>query len=344
MIVSCESWNLHRLGDHLKLPPIVMSFWLAMATIVALLAPSLCLHDPKPLVLVFCPGQPNYGSELARLIDEDGRVDARILVLETEELFEAMIHFPNVKAIIASLAKEEHRDFGKSIDWFFHQGGGVVGLGFAGSYGSTGSAANDTFPLMANDCKAGEYDPKRKAFTLTLIKGEPHEMTQGLSDFTVFAQRIVLSLNITTSSYWPRKPEGGEWRVLYRDSIYGAPAVVAFRENGSSVTFATFGGEDFNRSSAYYGLFTQSEEFGTLFTNAVYWVWTNENRYEECMEKAAALAEDRRISEEDVLKAAEETAGRLKMDRIIQVILTLLLASISSAAILWYGILRSPGP
>jgi len=315
-----------------------------MATIVALVAPSLSSDVPKPLMLVFCPGQPNYGSELARLIDEDGRVDAKILVLQTEELFEAMIYFPNVKAIIVSLAKEEPRHFGKSIDWFFHQGGGVVGLGFAGSYGSTGSAANNTFPLMANNCKPGEYDPTRKAFSLTLIKDQPHEMSQGLSDFTASTQRIVLSLNISTSSYWPRKPEVGDWTVLYRDSIYDAPAVVAFKDNGSSVTFATFGGEDFNRSYAYYGLFTQSEEFRTLFTNAVHWVWTNESRYEESMEKAATLAEDRRISEQEVLGAAEETAGRLKRDRIIQISLTLVLASVSSAAILWIGILRSLKP
>lgn len=318
-----------------------MSMWFGVIAVLLLTTTCLSLDDPKPLILIYSPGQPNYGNELARIIRQDPRVDAQTLILESGDLFETMIYFPQVKLIVVSLAEERPQRFVESINWFFNQGGCILGLGFAGSYGSTLAAANLTFPLFANDYKSGKYDPRNRVVSQTFIKDQPHAISEGLSGFTIAAQRLILSWNITTGAYWPRRPEQGDWTVLYRDSAYGAPAVVAYKGNGSSVTFATFGGEDFERGFGYYGHFTASEEFRTLFSNSVNWLWKVEHRYNDSMAEAIAFFEDRREFEQQVQENASYQMEKSGKSRMVQIILTLVLAVSSSLLIYWAVLVRS---
>jgi len=201
--------------------------------IIILLIAAICLpsirglSDPatRPLILIYTPEQPGYGNALASMIAEDDRLDADILVLQSQDLFRSMIYLPYVKVIVVSLFKENPpQEWGEDINWFFGQGGGVVGLGFAGSCRATGNASRLAFPLFANESRAGSYDPRKKSFTITFVKGQPHEISEGLSDFSINAQKICLSWRVAERRYLPQKPDRGSWTVLYRDSAYGAPA------------------------------------------------------------------------------------------------------------------------
>ena len=124
-------------------------------------------HASGPLILVFTPGQPAFGQELANIIREDGRLDAEIVVLTNEALFEAMLYLPRLKLVIVSLAEDFPRPSWDDMSWFFQEGGGMLGLGFAGSTTSTFNASTNAFPLFANDYKSGRYEPQRKRFVQT---------------------------------------------------------------------------------------------------------------------------------------------------------------------------------
>ncbi len=313
---------------------------LALATVI-LFPPGLPDGGPKPLILVYCDRQPGYGRELARLLVDDRRIDAEMVLLETEELFEAMIYHPYVKVIVVSLCRDESRGFGDSINRFFEEGGGIVGLGFVGSWRSSGNASKLAFPLWGNENKAGAYDPKKKLFTHRFIKEEAHQVTEGVGDFTSVAPPLlVLSYNLTAETYWPRRPEHGDWRVLFRDSLYGAPAIVAYEANGTSVTFATFGGDDFERSHSYYGHFASLDEFRTLFTNAVYWVWTQENRYESSLARSTSFFDHARQRSQEIRDKAQEASERRDMANTLRIALTFLLAAAASLGVYWAGFLK----
>ncbi len=314
--------------------------WVVLWAMVLAISPSLSLDEVQPLVLVFTPEQTGYGNQLATLIREYGTIDSQILVIDSEDLFETMIHFPYVRVIVVSLAEDGMRDSMESLNWFFNEGGGVVGLGFAGSSTASGPASQNAFPLFANDYRSGKYDPQKKRFSQTFVKDEVHEISDGLTDFTIAAQRLVVSWNKSTGKHVPKGPEVGDWTVLYRDSVCRAPAIVAYEGNGTSVTFATFGGEDFERGSGYYGLFSATEEFRTLFARAVDWVWRRERKYQSSIVEAERLFEARREKEKDVRERASEESRESEKARLIQVALTVALAAVSCIAIYWVALLR----
>lgn len=314
-----------------------------------LLPPSLFLitllatcHASGPLILVFTPGQPAFGQELATIIRQDGRLDAEITVLTNEALFEAMLYLPRVKLVIISLAKDSPRPSWEDMGWFFREGGGMLGLGFAGSTTSTFNASTSAFPLFANDYKSGRYDPPRKRFIQTFLKEQEHEITHGLGDFEAPAQRIVLSYNSSTGEYLPRQPESGEWQVLYRDAAFGAPVVVAYQEAGASVTFATYGGEDFNRSFGHFAIFSRTEEFLSLFLNSAEWIWNRESKYEDSVSAADSHLEELSRRKDEIRAEAQDQLDRAATRRLITGSLTLLIAAASCVAIYWAVLVR-PG-
>ena len=294
-------------------------------------------------MVIFTPGQPDFGGVLADIIREDGRIDGDVIVLDSEGLFEAMIRFPHVKLVVVSLAEEVMMSSWESMLWFFDGGGGLVGLGYAGSLGSTSRAAESAFPLFGNDYKSGKYDPQRKRFTQTFLVDEPHIISEGLGDFSPPAQRLILSTNLSTGEYSERRPGEGELSVLYRDAVYSAPVLVAYQGNGTSVTFATFGGEDYERSFGYHGIFAQSEEFTTLFTNAVSWVWEGESRYEGHLNGADEFYSRLRVSDEEVKSRAEELERASKRNRTARALITIAAALLSSYLLYWALLVRPKG-
>jgi len=294
-----------------------------------------------PMVIVYTPTAPDYGEYLGSLIEGDGRFDAEILVLTDSRDFNLMMHHPRVKAAVVGLNSDGNQNIGITLEWFFRKGGGMVGLGFAGSGLATGMASEVVFPIFANAYQNGEFDRDSRAFKLTHLKREEDVISEGLGDFTVSDAKLVLSVDPSSKEFVAREPTSGDYRVLYVDSLVGAPTVVKFQDGGVSVTFAGYAAVDSAGSFGYYGKFADSPEFRALFRNALHWVWTNERKYAESMEFAGGYAV-RRQEDEDLRKQAEERERKASTARLIQMMLTISVAGAAVLGIYWVTFVRAP--
>lgn len=285
-----------------------------------LLSFRLCVAEQRPLILIFSPAAPAYGHELQRILEEDGRFDAEVTVLTSSEAFNLMMHYPTVKVGIVALGGDANRNISSTLRWFFRQGGGLVGLGFAGSEASVDIASKEVFPIFGNSYKMGAFDMTTRSYATRQIRDEEDDISRGLADFTLSDQKLVLSVDPATKAYVARAPEEGEYKVLYRESTTGAPSVVKYQNGGYSVTFASFAGTD-DPGSSYFGHFAGSDEFRALFTNAVDWVWNAESKYSRSMAEALTY-EDRMEQKRLIRQQADErdrNAERVWMMRAIVV-------------------------
>jgi len=289
--------------------------------IVLIISPCGWTAGPRPILLIYCPAAPNYGLELANLIQQDGRVEAEVQTIQSLDLFRTMLYFPTVKAAVVTLpidTKQSGLDL--ALEWFFSQGGGLVGLGFAGSRAATGNVSETVFPIFGTGYRAGTLDPKTRKFSMSHTKEEDDEISEGLQDFTVPDHKIVLSLNATTNLYAPKRPAVGEYKVLFREKNTGAPSIVKYRNRGVSVTFASFGADDYEAGYNYYGRFTNTTEFRTLFTNAVSWVWNSESKFATSLAKASEHYEESRRDLARIKEEAEKLRERSKNAKLIRTI------------------------
>lgn len=308
--------------------------------VIALLSLQSCFSQVQPIVLIYSPGAPDYGHELEQLIVEDTGVDADILVLEDPDLLKMLIHFPNIKAVVVPLAVASNEGIGPSLEWFFSEGGGLIGMGFAGYKLTTGNASETVFPLFGNSYKSGKYDTKTKTFTMTHLKEEEDEISEGVSDFTLSAQKLFLSMDPHTGKYLPRFPDQGEYKVLFREEGTGAPSMIKSENKGVSITFACFGGDDFERGVNYFGRFTNTTEFRKLFTNSFNWIWANENKYEAAISEAKDYFERR---EQEILEyrdAADKIRMKVNNARLIRTVLTITFAAGAITCVYWITFVR----
>ncbi len=290
--------------------------------------------ESAPVILIYSPGAPLYAQELGRLIEEDGRIEADIRIVHSSDVFSVMLHYPTVKLAIVALYVSANQNIGSALDRFFSRGGALIGLGFAGSVQATGRAAETVFPIFGNHYIAGVFDTASRSFRMSHLKVQEDEISDGLGNFTVPDQKLVLSVDPVTKAYLPRTPPEGEYKVLYRELSSGAPSVVRYHNRGASVTFACFAGDDTEKGFSYFGRFTSTPEFRTLFTNAVYWAWNNEKRYEAAMSWSSGHAQ--RLREiEDAAERARERRRRREYGRILQVALTAILSAAAAIGVYW---------
>lgn len=103
-----------------------------------------------------------------------------------------------------------------------------------------------------------------------------------------------------------------------------------------------FGGDDYDWAFNYFGQFAGRYEFRTLFTNAGYWVWSNERRYDKHMAQAEVFAED---AKQDALKVKEEAEGlkaRARNARTMRMALIAAAVAIACIGIYWVTFVRVP--
>ncbi len=298
--------------------------------------------DDRPLILIYSPKVRNYSLELKRLIDEDPRVDADVEVLETPQILRVKMYFPNVKMVIVALATSINEQLGPTLEWFFSQGGGLVGLGFAGMRVATVNASEKVFPIFGSAYITGTYDPGQKKFVISHLKNEADLISEGIGDFAISDHKVILSFNSSSNSYLPRYPEEGEHSVLYKDVKSGAPTIVKYQNVGVSVTFACFGGDDFERGPSYHGHFTGTEEFKKLFTNAVAWVWGTEEKYAKSTEEAARYFEEADEERQSALQEGRDLERQARNRRTSRSIIILTMAFIGVLAVYWLTFARVP--
>jgi hypothetical protein len=244
-----------------------------------------------------------------------------------------MLYFPHVKVVV--YVPNEHRNeaLGEHLEDFFAGGGGLVGMGFAGWQITTDNASRTVFPLNATSYLSGKYDRGVGAYNHYLYLDQDHEIVQGLGNFTAHTQKIIMTTAKGSGALIPPEPTG-KLTVVYREPGKDAPAVVVYEDSGVSVTFGGFAGDSIERVPTYYGLFTSQEEFRTLFTNSVIWVWENEDRYDAtladaCDQFAVGSADRSTVIEE--AKAAENRRANFQMARSV-VVVTLVIAGIAVVA------------
>jgi len=320
---------------------------IATCTILLLVALGPCswAAQSKPLLVIYCPSAPNYGQELARLIQEDGRLEAEIQTVGSLDIFKTMLYFPTVKAAIVTLPIDNKQSgLDSALEWFFSQGGGLVGIGFAGSETATGNVSQTVFPIFGTGYRPGTLDPKTRRFTMSHAKEEDDEISNGVQDFTMPDHKIVLSFNAANNSYAPKSPAVGEYKVLFREKSSGAPSIVKYRNKGVSVTFASFGADDYQVGYNYFGRFTNTTEFRTLFTNAVSWVWNAESKYNTSMTKAAEYYAESRQDLVKVKAEAERIQTKSKQAKLLRTIMTLVVAGAACIAVYYVTFVKAPKP
>lgn len=264
--------------------------------------------DALPIVLIYSQGGLGYGNELAEMVRSDPRLDARVVVLSDPELFKSMIYFPYVKVVVGVFNADKDEALGEHIINFFEDGGGVVGLGFAGWRSTTGNASRDVFSINASYYLTGKYDPDTRTFVHKLVVEEENEINEGVGGFSAWTQRIIMHVDDDTGDLVPPWPEG-QVTILYRESTRRAPALVLHSGTGVCVTFAGFTGDSIEGVPTYFGHFTTQEDFRQLFSNSVFHVWEEESRFDETVasweSESAEYESDLADMEEDIQRASE---------------------------------------
>ncbi|MBU7004224.1 MAG: hypothetical protein HXS50_01560, partial [Theionarchaea archaeon] len=140
----------------------------------------------------------------------------------------------------------------------------------------------------------------------------------------------------------PKLPEEGDYKVLFREEETGAPTMIKYENVGVSITFACFGGDDFERGASYHGRFTGSDEFIELFTNSVVWLWNNEGKYEESMQRATQYFAQQDEELEGVLQRGRDLEKKAESGRTLRTILILVFAGLGTVAVYWATFVRKP--
>lgn len=331
----------------------VVGFFIAIMACPSILSAQ---NESRPVILVYHGpkvGEQDlraYGEAIADIIGSDPRMkdEAEIVLAGDQNLMNTLLSFPQVKCLVIALTNRapDMGDFTESVLWYFNQGGGVVGLGNAGM------SLPQIFPIYGNRYQSGkvvlEIDPdtgkrviKRKT---TYKKEHDHDVSEGVpAEFVVNDKRFVIHMNTAVNPpvYEPVEPEHGEYKVLYRDSEVGAPLVVVYEENGTSITFAGTDQMSIKEDDdTYFGNFLGDENFGKLLRNAVYYAWSRETKYDQAM--AGTEEEFAEISQEQerLREWAEESLRNERNAKLMRSVLIIAVGVILMGIIAYFAFIR----
>jgi hypothetical protein len=291
----------------------------------------------NPMILIYCQDVQTYGEELASIIDADDRMDAEVLVVSDAELFKSMIYFPYVRVVVALFNQDRDDGLSDHLETFFAEGGGIVGLGFAGWVTTTRNASRDVFSLAANVYATGRYNRTLGTFMHHFHLDEVHEINQEVGDFTAFTQRVIMNVDQAGDLVppWP----AGKVRVLYREESKNAPVLVVHEDAGVCITFGGFTGDPLEGVPTYFGHFTSQPEFRALFSNSVLYAWQNENRYETTSSAATSRFAAQNGEIDQVIQDAEDGERARKNANLLRQGLIVGIAAAVSILAIAYGFL-----
>jgi len=316
-------------------------------------------EEVKPVILLYHGPKVGdqdlriYGEALAKVINDDSRMKdkAEIVLVGDQDLMNTLLYFPQVKCVVVALTTWElvADRIVPSLGWYFNQGGAIVGLGNAGNGAVTKILNGSVFPLFGNQyrmpdpswfcknaatgelrpvptpvCQAGETRVSMRQ--LVYVKTTAHEITEGVADqFMLNDTRFVIHMNTTASppAFLQLQPKKGTFTEVYSDSQLGAPLVVVYEENGTSVTFA---GTDKisvkpTDESYYDRCFLSDSNFKKLFQNAVYFAWSKEKKYTAAMERAKEEFAKMKQEEEDLKARVKESQKNEKSSKLMRSVL-----------------------
>lgn len=328
--------------------------------LVCLMASPILLaqEEAKPVILLYHGPKVGtqdlrvYGQALADLINSDSRMTdkAEIVLVGDQDLMNTLLYFPQVKCAVVALTTWELKAdrIVPSLLWYFNEGGGVVGLGNAGHGEVTKILNGSVFPIFGNQylmVKPSIFiDPdtgKRVILRETGYKKvNDHEIAQGVeSEFALQDKRFVIHMNTSMSppKYLAIQPEKGDYTMVYSDDDIGAPLVVIYEENGTSVTFAGTDQISINDvDDSYYGNFLDDENFKTMFQNSVYYVWSKETKYENAMARATEEFNKMQQEEDDLKARVEESQKKEKNAKLLRSVLLIVVGVVLIVVISYF--------
>ena len=92
--------------------------------------------------------------------------------------------------------------------------------------------------------------------------------------------------------------------------------------------------------ASYHGRFTGSDDFITLFTNSVFWLWNNEDKYEESMQRATQYFAQQNEELQGALQRGKDLEKKAESGRTLRTILILVFAGVGMVTAYWATFLR----
>jgi hypothetical protein len=307
--------------------------------VLLLLASSATAAGLEPVVFVYTGGAPELAEMLAPVIESDGRIEGRVMILQSPGEVVLAAAMPTTKCIVVYA---NHKDFvtglGTALVPFFKEGGGIVGMTEVCYEPSALALATEVFPVFAN-FSATELSLKERR-TRTYIPEEASEIASGLPDgFEILSMGTYLSADENGDHV--RVP--GDYTVVYRDNKTGSPLLLAHEsaEGGRSVAFPGIMLVSIPRLDVYYGNLVKDQNFVKLFTNYVAWAADNGRigRVEEGLTDAIAAYDDY-VKE---LKDEAERSRRDRAGRRVMILIGLWAVGLLSVGLVVLKIVRSSG-
>ena len=334
-------------------------------------------EESKPVILLYHGpkvGEQDlreFGEALADVIESDSRMagKAEIVLVGDQDLMNTLLYFPQVKCVVIALTTWElsASRIVPSTLWYFNEGGGVVGIGNAGHGDVTSILNGSVFPLFANQYEQVQpvfYCQNKETGVMTMIPpGQPprcaadenrvlvratfytkaadHEIAAGVEDeFSMAAARYVIHKNTsqTPPEFMFMTPEKGDYTMVYEDASLGAPLVVVYEENGTSVTFA--GGDQVSvreEDDTYFGTYVDDPNFRKLLQNAVYYAWNKETKYENAMARASEEFENMKQEKEDLKQRVEDSQKSEKTSKLLRSVLLIVVGIVLIVAIAYWA-------
>ena len=296
----------------------------------------------SPTILIYSPGVPEFGEALAKTVSEDARFDgATVSVCERLDDFRIAAFFPDVKVVVIALPRDTGQELNQTLEWFFRSGGGVLGMGFAGMWTASRNASQDVLPLFGTGYSTGIYDRSQRKFFICFEKAEQDEISQGIEDFCIPQHKFILHIDPSTKKFEEESPNSGAYKVLFREGQTGAPLMVKYSKEGVSVAFATFAGDEIERSPSYYGLFVDRPEFIKLFTNSLYWIWSNEKKFQRSVEAAKGFYNQTALHVQSMRMQALRRERQQRLLQRLRSVLSVVGAVFGCALVYWATFLKS---
>ncbi len=297
--------------------------------------------DVKPTILVYAHELPNFRDVLVEELRKDTRITEDIVPVSSGKVLRTLLRLPNIKAVVMA-GGDTHMFVAleNSLIQFFDEGGGLVAFHDFGNRILAGKLAETVFPLMANSTKMGKMKEGKMQFEL--VSQDVMEINREMpSSFPVFDYEINLAWNSGKKSCAYRPPSEGEHWILYRDSEYGAPVVVAYKKKGFSVIFANGDVSDSpDDRFRYFGNFFFDDAFLGLFVNSVVWVKDGETRTEGLEPGLAAMEAEEKELQNSLLRFDRNERARGTRSLALKTVLTL--AGLAGIALTYLFLIRHP--
>lgn len=289
--------------------------------VASCMAMAFCQEGAKPIILVYPGDSIDWGERLSELITQDGRFDAEVQIVEERGVYETIVNFPRVEAVVICPLERERIAVGDISDLtaaYFLDGGAVVGIGVAVTSRYAATLGPSVFSLSGNRSISARKLEGRRVFEYrrkevleainAQISAEPFYMEGYLAFYSGSSKGDYIEI-----------PANGTRWVLY-EGEKNVPLVVAFKsdEGGASVAFPGLTVQVVEGKENYYGHLLEREEFKELFLNGLRWAIDNSPRYERLRDVSAQALEEESNRRADLADEADKLERRIEARRMMR--------------------------